>query len=162
MDWLLAGSLNIETIGNLKQKAAEIISCKALHEKYTVPQLLTILLECRRPLHPKAFRLLFVRVQAHVLSTYDIYIPDKIRVRVPVPDKTLLLALRAAYTRMLNQRRLPSPLTVWLVSCLSILPQKPPKVHQVLHATRPHVATDRTARWLTNKRGTPVRIAQLF
>ena len=55
-----------------------------------------------------------------------------------------------------------SPLTAWMVSCLSILPQKTLKVHQASHGARPHVATDRTARWLTKKPGTRVRIAQLF
>ena len=61
--------------------------------------------------HGPCFRSLFVRVRAHLLSKYDIYILDRIPVRVPVPNKTVLLALRAEYTRMLNECRLPSPLT---------------------------------------------------
>ena len=45
-------NVHIWQSGNLKQLAAEILTCKQLHLKLLVPQLLTVLLECRRPLQP--------------------------------------------------------------------------------------------------------------
>ena len=138
VDWLLAGSFNLETVGNLKQLAAEICTCNRLQDKYTVPQLLTVLLECKRPLHPNAFRTLFAKVQGHLLHRYNIFIPERIPVRVPIPDKMVLLALRSQFSRMLNLCRLPSPLTAWL-NC--VLPIHPPTKNTKSASTAKGVTT---------------------
>ena len=161
VDWLLAGAFNLETVGCLRQLAAEIMTCKNLKSKYSVPQLLTILLECRRPMRPQPFRALSLKVQLHLMATYGIYIPDRIPVRVPIPDRSLLLLLRTEFAKMLTQCRLPSPLTAWLVSCLSILPQKTKKVHQVLRGARPQVVVNHVTELLSSKSGDLVCLSGL-
>ena len=139
--WLLVGSFNLEIIGNLKQLAAGISMCNRL------------LLECRRPLHPEAFHILLTKVHGHLFNTYNIYILGRIPVLVCIPNKALLLALRAKFSKMLNLCRLPTPLTAWLVSCLSILPQKTPKVYQLLRGSQPRLATEQVAHLLREKPG---------
>ena len=44
----------------------------------------------------------------------------------------------------------------WLVSCLSILPQKTEKVHQVLRGARPRVVAHHVTEILSSKSGDPV------
>ena len=158
VDWLLAGAFNIETVGNLKQLASEILTCKRLHQKYSVPQLLTILLECKRPMKPVMFRALFLKIHKHLLNKYNIYLPERIPVRVPIPDKHFLLAVRSEFARMLAQSRLPAPLTAWLIASLSCMPQRTPKVHQAIRGARTHIATGAVAEQLQREAGTTVSL----
>ena len=74
VDWPLSGTFHLNTIGNLKQLVSEVMACTALHHKYTVPQLLTVLLECKRPLSTTMLRKLFLKVHGHLLSRYSIQI----------------------------------------------------------------------------------------
>ena len=121
VDWLLAGAFNIET-GTLRQLASEILTCKKLHHRFSVPQLLTVLLEWKPPLKAKLFRALVHKIQQHLLKKYDVYIPE--RTPVPRPENSVLMALRAAFARILAESRLPAPLTAWLIASLSCMPQK--------------------------------------
>ena len=158
MDWLLAGAFNIEIVGNLKQLASEILTCKRLHHKYSVPQLLTILLKCKHPLKPAMFHALFLKIHKHLLDKHDIYLSERIPVRVAIPDKHFLLALRSEFARMLAQSRLPPPLTAWLIASLSCMPQRTPKVHQAVRGACTHIATEAVAAQLQHEAGTTVSL----
>ena len=161
VDWLLSGTFHLDTIGSLKQLVSEIMNCTALHKKYTVPQFHTVLLECKRPLKSTLFRKLFLKAQGHLLSRYSIYIPDRIPVRITIPDRNLLLALKAEFARLLSSSRLPSPLTAWLVDCITVTPQKSRKVHQCLRGARIHKTTKEMAMKLQSEKGTLVRLRGL-
>ena len=152
---------HLDTIGNVKQLVSEIMNCTALHKKYTVPQLLTVLLACKHPLKSTLFRKLFLKVHGHLLSRYSIYIPDRIPVRIPIPDRNLLLALKAEFARLLSSSSLPSPPTAWLVDCITVTPQKSRKVHQCLRGARIHKTTEEMAMKLQSEKGTLVRLRGL-
>ena len=118
---------------------AEIIHPKTL-SKWSVPQLLAILNESRRPFLAKVFSALYHRINSYLVATYGLRIPCRIPIRLPVPDSKLLLSIRQEFAKLLTNARLPSPLSAWRISCISLSHQQTPKVAACMCGSRPQVA----------------------
>ena len=155
VDWLLEGEFNLSASGSIRQLVSEVLNCRDLKSRFSVPHLLTIMQECRRPLPAKAFNALYRKINGHFKSCYGLDVPQRIPVHVPVPDQQLSFAIKQDLAKMLRAARIPSPLTAWLISCVTLCPQRTPKIAALMRGAHPVQATRVTANTVRTMRGTP-------
>ena len=67
VDWLLEGEFNLSASRSIRQLVSEVLNCKDLKSRVSVPHLLTIMHECRRPRQQR--RLMHCTEKSTVLSS---------------------------------------------------------------------------------------------
>ena len=68
---------------------SEVLKCKDLQGRFSIPHVLTILQECRRPFPSKVFNALYKTVNNHFKACYGVDVPQRIPLHVLVPDPPL-------------------------------------------------------------------------
>ena len=76
VDWLLKGEFNLSASGGLRQMVSEVLNCKDLKSRFSVPHLLIIMHECRWPLPSKVFNALYRKINNHFKSCYGLDVPQ--------------------------------------------------------------------------------------